>query len=187
MRLNEDMHATKRAPEQMSDFGTFISRIESPALLAIAQHWNEVRANGRIPGWADLEPSAIAPHLTRLWSFKYDRQSSEFTARLAGNRIMVATGHSFRGTTLKDLHPPHIYEKSHAEFTRIVTMPAIYRCRGPLFRAGGNTVEGERIVLPLAEDGEHGDGLLGASEYQVPPVTGIPFELISENAEWYSL
>jgi len=170
-----------------SDFDTFISRVESPALLAIAKHWGEVRSRKRLPGWSDLAPSAISPHLTRLWSFRYDRQSGEFTGRLAGNRIMVATGHSFRGTTLKDLHPPHIYEKSHAEFTRIVTGPTIYRCRGPLFRAGGQVVDGERIVMPLAEDGEHGDGLLGASEYVVPSVTGVPFELISENAEWYAV
>src|SRR5690242_10747713 len=171
----------------MSDIGAFISRVESPALLAIARHWHAVRANGRIPGWSDLEPSAIAAHLTRLWSFKYDRHSGEFTARLAGNRIMVATGHSFRGTTLKELHPPHIYDRSKAELTRVVTGPMIYRCRGPLFRAGGHTVDGERIVLPLAEDGSRGDGLLGASEYPVPPVTGIPFELISEKVEWYSI
>jgi hypothetical protein len=181
------MDSTNRVPQPMSDFGAFISRVESPALLAIATHWHEVRSNKRLPGWADLSPSAIGPHLTRLWSFKYDAQTGEFTGRLAGNRIMVATGHSFRGTTLRELHPPHIYEKSQAEFTRIVTGPAIYRCRGPLFRAGGHVVEGERIVMPLAEDGEHGDGLLGASEYAVPPVTGIPFELISENAEWYSI
>lgn len=171
----------------MSDFDAFIARIESPALLAIARHWHEARATAHMPGWSDLEPSAISPHLTQLWSFKYDSQSGDFVARLAGNRIMLATGHSFRGTTLKDLHPPHLYEKLHAELTRIVAGPAVYRCRGPLFRAGGRTIEGERIILPLAEDGTHGDGLLGASEYPVPPVTGVPFELISENVEWYSL
>lgn len=169
------------------DFDTFISRIESPALLAIAKHWHEVRSSKRLPGWSDLTPSAIGPYLTRLWSFRYDAQTHQFIGRLAGNRIMVATGHSFRGTTLKELHPPHIYEKSQAEFIRIVTGPTVYRCRGPLFRAGGHTVDGERIILPLAEDGSRGDGLLGASEYPIPAVTGIPFELISENVEWYSI
>ena len=170
-----------------SDFDTFLSRIESPALLAIAKHWQEVRSDRRLPAWADLVPSALGPYLTRLWSFRYDARTGEFTGRLAGNRIMVATGHSFRGTTLKELHPPHVYDKSKAELTRVVTGPMIYRCRGPLFRAGGHTVDGERIVLPLAEDGSRGDGLLGASEYPVPPVTGIPFELISEKVEWYSI
>jgi len=168
-----------------SDFDMFVSRIESPALLAIAKHWHEVRSDRRLPAWADLVPSALGPYLTRLWSFRYDARTGEFTGRLAGNRIMVATGHSFRGTTLKELHPPHVYDKSKAELTRVVTGPMIYRCRGPLFRAGGHTVDGERIVLPLAEDGSRGDGLLGASEYPVPPVTGIPFELISEKVEWY--
>jgi hypothetical protein len=172
---------------QRSDFDTFISRIESPALLAIAKHWHEARSSKRLPGWADLTPAAIGPYLTQIWAFRYDVQTREFTGRLAGNRIMVATGHSFRGTTLRQLHPPHIYERAQAEFTRIVTGPTIYRCRGPLFRAGGHIVDGERIALPLAEDGSRGDGLLGASEYPVPPVTGIPFELISENTEWYSI
>jgi hypothetical protein len=173
------------ASDWTPDFDSFIARIKSAGLLAIALHWREARSNKRIPAWADLTPSAISPYLTQLWSFRYDRQADEFIARLAGNRIMMATGHSFRGTTLKELHPPAIYKMSHEAFTRIISEPAVYRCAGPLFRAGGKIIEGERIVLPLAEDGEHADGLLGASEYQVPTATG-PFELLSENPEWYS-
>jgi hypothetical protein len=181
------MHSTDRGTDGASNLDAFIASIESPGLLAIARHWQAARAGKRVAAWSKLSPSAIAPYLTLLWSFRYDRQSGEFAGRLAGNRIMVASGHSFRGTTLKDLHSPEICERSHAEFTRLVTTPALYHCRGPLFRAGGKITEGERIVMPLAEDGEHADGLLGASEYVVPPVTGCAFELISENAEWYPI
>jgi hypothetical protein len=181
------MHFTDRGPDHTSSFDAFIARIESPGLLAIARHWHEARAGKRMAAWSKLSPSAIAPYLTLLWSFRYDRQTGEFAGRLAGNRIMLASGHSFRGTTLRELHSPEIYERSQAEFIRLVTTPAVYRCRGPLFRAAGKVTEGERTVMPLGEDGEHADGLLGASEYTVPPVTGCPFELISENAEWYSI
>jgi hypothetical protein len=167
-----------------TDFGALVSRIKSPALLALASHWRDVRANRRMPGWSDLVPSALAPHLHKLWAFKYDRQSGEFAARLAGTSVMLASGRSFRGTPLKEIHPPHIFKRAHANLTRIVTEPAAYRCAGPLFRIGDKLVEGERVVLPLAANGELADGVVAASDFKMPKVTGA-IEILADKVEWF--
>jgi hypothetical protein len=168
-------------------FSLFCRRIVSPALRAIADHWLAARGDKRLPSWSDLSPSAIAPHFTKIWAFKYDRGNDEFYARLAGNRIMVGFGRSFRGTPLKDLHPADIYEKCHANQKRLVTEPAVYRGTGKLFKAGGQIVSGERIALPLASDGCHGDGTLGASEYDYKVLGPLKVELIHDGEEWYPL
>jgi hypothetical protein len=136
--------------------------------------------------WSDLSPSAISAHLKRLWVFKYDRDTGEFNARLAGSRVMMRFGKSFRGTPLKELHPPHIFEQCHAHLTRSVSEPAFLHCTGRLFRIGERLVEGERIALPLASDGHHGDGILGASDFRHTPVFG-PIELIFDRMEWFSV
>lgn len=168
-----------------ASFTLFRSRIVSPALRAIADHWLAARGDKRMPSWSDLSPSAMAPHLTKIWSFKYDRAADEFYARLAGNRIMVGFGRSFRGTALKDLHRLDIYERCHANQKRIVTEPAAYRGTGKLFKAGDQIVSGERIVLPLASDGCQGDGTLGATEYDYKVLGPIPVEIIHDGEEWY--
>jgi hypothetical protein len=178
-----------QTPVTGNSFISFRDRIESPALQAIADHWNDVRGSAGMPSWGDIRPSAIAPHLTRIWSFKYDHATGAFTARLAGNRIMLGFGNSFRGTPLRDLHPPHVFEKVQANLTRLVLGPYFYRGAGRLFRIGDHVAEGERIVLPLASDGKHCDEAIGAAEYAIPPLTARqkPVELLHDVEEWFSL
>lgn len=169
------------------DFADFRDRITSPALRAIADHWQEARGRALMPSWSQIRPSCIAPHLTQVWCFKYDRDADEFTARLAGNRIMTGFGKSFRGTTLEELHPATIVDGIHITMRRLVLEPCIYRSSGSLFRVGPRVTEGERIMLPLAADGCCGDGVLGASEYDPVPTSGEQVEIILDNEEWYSL
>jgi hypothetical protein len=47
-------------------------------------------------------------------------------------------------------------------------------------------VTGERIALPLAEDGKTGDAVFGASDFVSPPLLK-PAELVYENVEWYKI
>lgn len=170
----------------LADFSALTSRIESAALRAVVDHWQQARADKPMPAWSDLSPSAIAPYLKQLWAFRYDRQTGEFTARLAGSRVVVGFGDSFRGTPLKQLHPPHVFELAQQQMSKVVLEPAIYRSSGKLFKVGEHVIEGERIILPLASNGHHGDGVLGASEFVFSGVSGA-IELLCENLEWYSI
>ena len=167
-------------------FPGFRDRIASPALQAIADHWQQARADKPMPAWSDLSPSAMSEQLKRLWAFKFDRAAGEFTARLAGTRTMARFGKSFRGTPLKDLHPPRVFEQAQSHMIRIVSEPALVRGTGKLFKIGDHTIEGERIVLPLASDGVHGDGVLGAADYKHFPGPGS-IELIYDQLEWFSV
>lgn len=173
--------------DAVGDFASFTAGIKSPALRAIAQHWNQARKQEQMPSWSDLSPAVIAPHLGLIWAFRYDRSKGEFTARLAGNRMMVACGKSFRGTPLRDLHSPAVFQYAQAGLMRVVSEPACGRSNGPLFRADGKLTNGERIVMPLATDGEP-DGALGASDYKHSFVTAArDIELIFDAVEWFML
>lgn len=139
-----------------------------------------------LPAWSDLSPSALSSHLKKLWAFNYDRVTGDFTARLANDGAMVAFGKSFRGTPLKDLHPHQVFQNVQRNLTKAVSEPAVYRSSGRLFKRGEHVVEGERIVLPLASDRFHGDGILGATDYEPHAATG-PVELFPEEPEWFSI
>ena len=54
-------------------------------------------------------------------------------------------------------------------------------------KPGGQIVSGERIALPLASDGRHGDGTLGAAEYDFKVLGQLQIELIHDEEEWYPL
>jgi hypothetical protein len=171
----------------MSDvmnFELFANSIESPALRAVALHWAAARGPAQMPSWEQLRPSQFAAQLSLVWAFKYDRATGDFTGRLAGNRITRGFGKNFRGLPMQELHPPEVFPKIHLHMTRIVSEPVAYRGAGQLFRHGPRIVEGERIILPLAGDGVHADGVLGASDYDYPHPPPGPVELLSDREEW---
>ena len=167
-------------------FPDFRSNILLPPLQAIADHCKQLPADKPMPSWSDLSPTQLGPHLKLLWSFKYDPAVQDFTARLAGNRVMMCLGHSFRGTPLKELHPPHVYEQARTHMKRVVSEPAFAHCGGKLFKIGDQFVEGERIFFPLASDGRNGDGVLGASDFAYHPASGS-VELILDKVTWFSV
>ena len=168
------------------DFETFLSRIQSPALLVVAQQWNKARGTKHLPSWEDLPDSALSPYAKMLWGFAYDPATEVFTGRLAGKRLSPWIGKNFYGGRLQDLHSPSNYGEAQQILTRIVTAQLAFRSSGCLFKADGFVVTGERIVLPLAQDGQTGDGILGASAYVPPPLLGTP-EMAYENVEWYPI
>jgi hypothetical protein len=165
-------------------FEHFTKSIASPGLRAVVSHWEAVRSAGQMPSWEHLRPSQLSAHLSFIWAFKYDRNTGQFTGRLAGNRITQGFGKNFRGLPLQDLHPPDVFPRVLRTMTRIVAEPAAFRSAGPLFKHEDRIFEGERIILPLAGDGVHGDGVLGASDYVYQhPVPGR-IELLSGIEEW---
>ena len=160
--------------------------LSSSALLAVAQHWDQARSNRLLPTWADLSSSALAPHFKLLWGFNFDPKANEYTGLIAGKHVSEWLGANFWGARLQDIHPPHVVNDARRFFDRIMAGPAIGRCSGRLFTMSGRAITGERIALPLAPDGGHPGGILGATDYEYLPVSG-EVELIHENVEWFAL
>ena len=167
-------------------FETFVSRIQSPALVVVAERWNKARGQKRMPSWTDLSSSTPLPDAERTWAFAYDLKTGGLTGILAGRRYGKWVNGNFYGGHLKDIHSPANYEEARRLLTKVVTTPLAGRTSGRLFTVDGFIVTGERIALPLAEDGQTGDGILGASDYTPPPLLGS-YKLLYENVVWYGI
>ncbi len=150
-------------------FQDFLTKIEAVELRAIALHWDAVRGTRRMPGWKDIDPAAIAPYLRLVWSWKYDSVSDTFTGRLAGDSIVEVFGESLRGKTMQEFFRGRQYERIFARHKRVVSEPAFAHGSGPVFIHAGRHGRGERIIMPLASDGVHGDGIFGATIYAPQP------------------
>lgn len=170
-------------------FQDYAAAISSPALRAIAAHWDEARMGRAMPAWEALRPSAIAGQLNMLWVFRYDADSGAFTGRLAGDRIARGFKRNFRGVPLKDLHPAEFYPRIYDGMLKLAQNPALVRCKGALFRQRDRVGMGERIVLPLSTDGVCCDGLLGASEYSfgVYDFNYGPVEVLTGGEQYFPL
>ena len=169
------------------DFRLFLDQIESEKLRAVAQAWDQARKGKTMPSFRALRPASIAAQLPIIWIYAYDRATTHFTGRLAGDRIVLGFGKSFRGIALKDVHTPEAFDLVHSVLTRVVHEPACFRSGGQLFRQGDTINAGERIILPLSDDGLHGDGVLGASDYQTLGTPTGPVDPIADNVRWFGL
>lgn len=167
-------------------FEEFEGRIISTGLKRVARHWRDVRGGHLMPAWNDIRPSCIANQLSMIWSYTYAAATDTFTGRLAGARIEDRFGKSFRGTPMRELYPKEDYEHLFERAKRVVAGPAFYYGKGMVFRHLQQAGRGERIMLPVAADGVHGDGLLGATDYQLV-YAGSPDSCGAEDEYWFGV
>ena len=141
--------------------------ITEPALLEIAAHWHAARGDRLLPAWRDIDACAFAPHLPIVWSWRYDFIRDTFIGRLAGEDIKAMLGVSIRGKTIEECFAPDVVAVVRRRYQAVIDGPSLMFSYGKVFARTGSTGSGERIVLPLADDGVRSDGLLGATVYRL--------------------
>lgn len=147
-----------------------LETISATSLKDVAKHWNEARGSKRMPAWSDIKPQAIARHLPSIWSWKFDPQTGIFIGRLAGELIVNAFGESLRGKTGEEFFKDRGGDALIARHTRVVREPCFYHGSGSVFVHAHRAVQGERIIMPLSEDGITADGILGMTIYDVAEI-----------------
>jgi hypothetical protein len=150
-------------------FEVFFDSILSEPLGALARQWDAARGNRRMPAFRDIDPVGIGRHLRYVWAWKYDRAADSFLGRLAGEEIDKAFGKSLRGMQMTEFYAPDVYAVVFPRHRRVVTEPCFFHGTGMVFAQMGYTMAGERISLPLSEDGSTGDGIIGGTFYSALP------------------
>jgi len=170
------------------NFGAFRQSVRSEQLQAVADHWHEARRNRLMPAWRDLRPAAMRKQLPIVWAYAYDPDTEQFTGRLAGDKITDIFQKNFRGISIPEVHPREAVGWVYGLLKRVVTEPALYHYEGQVFRQLERYGSGERIILPLSSDGTEGDGLLGATEYDLHPGIAVTVTApAKETEQWFSI
>jgi hypothetical protein len=146
-------------------FEAFFGAIQSEPLRVLARQWAAARGGRRMPAFRDIDPVGIGRHLRYVWAWKYDRGEDSFLGRLAGEEIDRAFGKSLRGMRMAAFYAPEVYAVVFPRHRRVVTEPCFFHGTGMVFSRMGSSMTGERISLPLSEDGGLGDGIIGGTFY----------------------
>jgi hypothetical protein len=149
-------------------YAAFIGAIKEPALIDVVTHWNEARGSRRLPAWRDLDATVLGRRLPIIWAWHYDAALDSFIGRLAGEEIVAVLGRSIRGRRIETCFPSEAVPLILARYRRVVHDPCFMRGHGRVFAPVGGSGIGERVVLPLGDDGLHADGILGATVYRLP-------------------
>jgi len=164
-------------------FPAFLQAIQAPGLRRVAQHWNAARGPKRMPAWSDINPKDIAAELPMVWAYRYDAATGEFIGRLSGERIAEIFGRNLRGHSMREIYPARDYDRLLARSKRLIAEPAFYHAVGVVFQHIDRFGKGERIMMPLADDGVTGDGIFGATLYLAQP--GAPEDDSGETESWF--
>ncbi len=140
-------------------------RIQNPKLLRFLRHWCKLRGSNPVPSRRDLDPIEIPWALPNIWLMRYEREAGRFRYRLAGEAVQDILDTSLANKTFHDF-----LRKEHADFLvkkfmRVIEDPAICHDTGPVYVDTDKQGNGERLVLPLANDDHECEYLLGITIY----------------------
>lgn len=173
-------------------FEQLFASLQAAELRDVAAYRERCRGKRRMPAWQDLDPAELKPHLPILWAWRYDPARGDFVGRLAGEQINAALGRSVRGRTPDEVFAPEHVERMRRRMQEVVSRPCAIHGTGHVFLHAGGAGVGERLILPLASDGQTGDGVLGATVYRLaserpPGESRVEWDAPSESLEFFAL
>lgn len=148
---------------------SFCDLLDDNRIIALLHHWQAARGDRLMPAWSDIDLTELRHAAPIIWSWSYDRDSDSFTGRLAGQKIRELVGKPITGKAMADYFSGWNYAEIFARHKRVVADCAVALERGLVFCRGEHQGTGERLILPLAADGIHPDGLIGATAYATVP------------------
>ncbi len=147
-------------------YDRFLATIKAPELIVVATHWQAVRGDRPMPAWSDIDAVALRRALPMIWAWRYDTARKTYIGRLAGEDVVAVVGGNVRNRAIEECFSAAALPVIRARLDAVLTGPSFMHGSGTVYVRHGYTGSGERIILPLASDGIHADGVLGATLYR---------------------
>jgi hypothetical protein len=131
---------------------------------AIQGRWQALCHNGHLPARADFPPESLAPWMGHIQIVERvcEGDTVRYRVRLVGTRIVYYEGRDHTGLFLDDIIPTDQLDEVLTDYDRSAeTRAPVYGA----FYSGSETAISsklERLILPLAADGETIDQFLVA-------------------------
>lgn len=143
------------------------AHVRDERLRRLLQHWMACRGKDLAPRRSAIDPTAIGPILASVWICDYLPADRGFRMRLAGEDINRLYGRNVTQCSFEEIIPPALLPDLLRRYRRVVEEPAVMHCGGHIYLASNRSEVGERLVLPLADDGGAIRHAIGASVYRM--------------------
>lgn len=156
--------------------GRDLSSLRHRDLRRLADYWLSKRRGQAMPAPSGIDPAEIPWALPRLYLLDYDRGSGRFRYRLAGDEIEQQYAGLTGGSSIRGMHLDELLQPSSAplvidRWRPLAERGAIVHMRGLIYSSVDSTAPGERLLLPLAEDGGPVCALVGMTVHTGAPVS----------------
>lgn len=142
-------------------------------LKQIYHYWSEKAGKRAMPSRRDLDPIIDIPQLTsNIWLVDVDHDPVMFRFRLLGEEVIRRYGADFTGKRLDEVDLGSRGEAIRSEYKQVVnSKKPVYSQHQIYIEETQTSLPYERIVMPLSDDGETVNMLLGG---------GYPLESMAE-------
>lgn len=138
-------------------------RLYTDSTRLLLQHWRTLMEPGKLPSRTQIDPSHLKQVLPTIWLCDYEREADRFRYRITGEKVAKRFSHKLSKHYLDDNTDPDYYPRVHRYYRSVIDSPAVLYIYGRLYSETQNPLHGERILLPLANDGTIASGLVGAT------------------------
>lgn len=143
--------------------------IQDEAVRKIAAYWDGLRGDRWAPRRAEIDPIDLPWALSNIFLGDYDPADGAFRYRVAGREIEDVFSDytdraSLRGAALGDMLPPDQAALVMRRWAPLGERGAVVYMRGWVYFAAGRAAVGERLLLPLSDDGAATTGFLGYTQ-----------------------
>jgi len=156
--------------------------VQSPAIVADARlsHalscWQRWRQGQEWPTRADIDPADLRLLLANLFVVEAVDGGDRFRYALAGKTVRDTLGFELSGQYLEDLFHGETLDRAMANYRTVLAGLGHYSVQRWLQR-GRPIIRFRRLLLPLASDRSHIDGILGFALYDhLPDHDGKPVD-----------
>lgn len=139
--------------------------LTSSALRDVARWWLSAYRPGRLPSRNEINVHAIKLALPYVWLIEHLPDEDGFRYRLSGEHVNEVFGYSLRGKRLRDIIEQHMLQTVRTRFLHVLNTPGVVYAVGRVYMRIGGYREGERLILPLSDNGVTGTHLFGVTDY----------------------
>jgi len=161
------------------------THIEHAILRRLLSHWLDLTPAGRqIPDRDLLDPINFPWALPYVWLV--ERQAGDpgdrigttkFRYLLAGEKINTVPGKSYARKTLAQLFDDELATYMARKLTDVCVSPAVCHDSGRIYKYTEKSGHGERLMLPLAGNGERAKYVFGCTVYTWDKVLKAPADI----------
>lgn len=145
---------------------------QSAALLELLDWWRNARGDAPLPPRAAVDPSRFPRALPYTWLCDWNPTARSARMRLVGDEVERLYERSLRGQWVDAGASEETRQRMLTIYRRVAEEPCLYYAYGQVYRLTpeleGN---GERMILPLGDDGRQITHLIGITVYALhgPP------------------